>query len=230
MNNKEIARTVGILFIIGTVAGILSMIGTSIIDEPDYLAKIAENKTMVVLGSLLILTMGIALSSMVVVLFPVLKKYNETLALGALIFRGALELVCYVATAVSCLLLIALSKNFVGAGTPVESNFQLFGSMLKDERFIMGEVTAILFSIGALFIYYIFYKTKLIPTWLSLWGLVGAMIYLADGILCIFMFSTELEGFKYILGVQEMIMAGWLIVKGFNTSAFNALMLKQKSE
>lgn len=225
-NNKKIARTVGILFIIGTVAGMLSMIGTSIIDDPDYLSKIAESKNTVVLGALLILTMGIALSSMTVVLFPVLKKYNETLALGALIFRGALELVCYVASALSWLLLIALSQNFVSSGTPVLSNFQLMGNMLRADQFLMGEITAILFSIGALFIYYIFYKTKLIPRWLSLWGIVGAIIYLADGILCIFMFSTEYEFFKYILGVQEMIMAGWLIVKGFNSSAFNALMKK----
>ena len=227
-NNKKIARIVGALFIIGTVAGILSLTGTSMIDNPGYLVKIAGSKNSVVLGALLILTMGISLSSMTVVLFPVLKKYNETLALGALIFRGVLELVCYVASAVSCLLLLALSQNYVSAGTPVESNFQLLGAMLKDERFLMGEITAILFSVGALFIYYIFYKTKLIPRWLSLWGLVGAMIYLANGILCIFVFNTEYEYFKYILGVQEMVMAGWLIVKGFNASAFNALMIKEK--
>lgn len=228
MNNKKIARTVGILFIIGTVAGILSMVGTSVIADPDYLVKIAESKNMVVLGALLILTMGISLSSMTVVLFPVIKKYNETLALGALIFRGALELVCYVASAVSCLLLIALSQNFVNAGTAEVSNSQLMGALMMDGRLIMGEITAILFSIGALFVYYIFYKTKLIPTWLSLWGLVGAIIYLANGILCIFMFSTEYEYFKYILGVQEMVMAGWLIVKGFNVSAFKALMIKEQ--
>jgi hypothetical protein len=217
--NNKIARIVGILFIIGTVAGILSMIGAPIIDGPDYLVKIAENKNILVLGALLILVMGISLSSMTVVLFPVLKEYNETLALGALVFRGALELVCYVASAASWLLLIALSQNFVSAGIPVESNFQLIGTILKDNRFIIGEITAILFSIGALFIYYIFYKTKLIPTWLSLWGIVGAIIYLADGIFSLFIFNTEFEFFKYILGVQEMIMAGWLIVKGFNKTA-----------
>jgi len=228
--NIKIARTVGVLFIIGTVAGILSLSGATILDGPNYLTKIAENQNMVVLGALLILTMGISLSSMTVVLFPVIKKYNETLALGALVFRGVLELVCYVASAVSWLLFIALSRNFVNAGTPAISNYQLMGIMLKDDRFLMGEITAIVFSIGALFIYYIFYKTKLIPRWLSLWGLAGAIIYLADGIVCLFMFNTELEFFKYILGVQEMVMAGWLIVKGFNASAFNALMPENKKE
>lgn len=79
----------------------------------------------------------------------------------------------------------------------------------------------IVFSIGALFIYYIFYKTKLIPTWLSLWGLIGAILYLAYPIL--FMFNFDIGILQIPLAVQEMIMAGWLIVKGFNSSVQDSL-------
>ncbi|HEY5556721.1 DUF4386 domain-containing protein [Acetobacterium sp.] len=229
--NKKIARMVGVLFIIGTVAGILSaFLIPPILNAPDYLFKFSENKNMVIWGVLLILTMGISLSMMSVVLFPVLKKYNEVLALGAVIFRGVLELVCYLGIAISWILLLTLSQEYVRTDTPVVSNFQLIGTMLKDLAFYIGStgLLSVFFSIGAIIIYYVFYKTKLIPTWLSLWGFFGAMLYLVSPILI--MFGFQMEFLQYPLGVQEMIMAGWLIVKGFNSSAFNFLMTKQQIE
>lgn len=90
--NKKTARSVGVLFIIGTVAGILSAIVIPpILNDPEYLVKFSENRNMVILGVLLVLTMGISLSLMSVVLFPVLKKYNEALALGAVFSEAYLS-------------------------------------------------------------------------------------------------------------------------------------------
>jgi len=219
---------VGVLFIIGTMAGILSVIVvTPIINASDYLIKISENKNMVILGVLLVLTMGISLSMMVVVLYPVIKKYNEALALGAVIFRGVLELVSYLGIAVSWLLLITLSQEFVSSGIPTASNFPLMGTMLLDGGLQIGStgLGAVFFSVGAFIIYYIFYKTKLIPRWLSIWGLIGGVLYIANPILIMFGFDF---GFLVIpLAVQEMIMAVWLIVKGFNSFAFDSLMIKK---
>jgi len=226
--NKKIARMVGILFIIGTVAGILSaMIVPPILNASDYLVQLSENKNTIVVGVLLVLTMGISLSMMSVVLFPVIKKYNEALALGAVIFRGALELASYLGIAISWLLLITLSKEFVSAGMPAASNFPLMGTMLLDAASQIGStgLGAVVFSIGAIIIYYVFYKTKLIPTWLSLWGLFGTILYIASPILI--MFSFQMEFLQYPLAVQEMIMAVWLIVKGFNPSAFDSLMIEE---
>lgn len=104
------------------------------------------------------------------------------------------------------------------------------GAMLRDLEFQIGSagLGSVVFSIGAIIIYYVFYKTKLIPTWLSLWGLIGSVLYIATPIL--FMFGLDLEFLQIPLGVQEMIMAGWLIVKGFNSSAFDSLMIKRKIE
>lgn len=222
--NKKIARMVGVLFIIGTATGILSQIAVPIINAPDYLIKLYENKNIVKLGVLLVLTMGISLSMMSVVLFPIFRKYNEALALGTVIFRGALELVSYLGIAISWLLLLTLSQEYVSTGVPV-SNFQLMGTMLLDVTSRCANMLDIVFSIGALFVYYLFYKTKLIPTWLSLWGLIGAILYLAYPIL--FMFSFDIGILQIPLAVQEMVLAVWLIVKGFNSSAFNSLIIKQ---
>ncbi|HOE57025.1 MAG TPA: DUF4386 domain-containing protein, partial [Bacillota bacterium] len=67
-NLQKSARIVGILFILGTVSGLLSLNMVSILNAPDYMVKFSENKTSVVFGVLSVLTMGISLSMMSVVL------------------------------------------------------------------------------------------------------------------------------------------------------------------
>jgi hypothetical protein len=66
-------------------------------------------------------------------------------------------------------------------------------------------------------LYYVFYKSNLIPRWLSGWGVAAAILYLASGVSI--MYSLDLEILQFVMAVQEMVMAAWLIIKGFNTSA-----------
>jgi hypothetical protein len=222
---QKSAKMVGVLFIVGTVSGILSTNMISILDAPDYLVKFSENQTSVVFGVLAVLVMGISLSMMSVVLYPILKKYSESLAMGAIIFRGVLEMASYLGIAISWLLLLSLGKSYVLAGSPATSEFQLMGETLKNLEFVSGSMAlgGIVFSIGAIIIYYVFLKIKLIPSWLAIWGLVGAILYLATPV--IMMFGFEFEFLQYILGVQEMVMALWLIAKGFNRSAVSSMVL-----
>jgi hypothetical protein len=161
--------------------------------------------------------MGFALAMVPVMLFPIFKKHNEALALGAVVFRGALEAVLYIAMVISLLLLLTLSQEYVKAGAPDVSYFQTLGTLLLESVDWISQILSIVFSLGALMIYYIFYQSKLIPRWLSVWGLIGAIIYLAEPLLA--MFGSELEILFAPLAVQEMVLAVWLIVKGFNSSA-----------
>jgi hypothetical protein len=57
----------------------------------------------------------------------------------------------------------------------------------------------------------------LIPAWLSIWGLVGGILYFASPIAGLF--DIDLGFLMLPLGVQEMILAFWLIIKGFNQNA-----------
>lgn len=90
--SRRTAIIVGVLFIVGTVAGVLSVLVTNpILEDPEYLGNVAANGNQLVVGALLVLTMGLALAMVPVVLFPVARKHNEVLALGYVVFRGALE-------------------------------------------------------------------------------------------------------------------------------------------
>lgn len=212
---KRSARVIGVLFILGTAFGFLSLNMVDILEGKDYLTKLAENQTAVILNVLSVLMMGIALSAMSVVLYPIIRRHNETLALGAVVFRGVLEMMSYLGIAVSWLMLLSLSRSVEGSSEPLTSNYQLIGDMLQDFSFQWGNnLGAIVFSLGAIIIYYVFIKTRLLPIWLSAWGLMGAVLYLAAPI--IGLFGLKVEYLEYVLCVQEMIMAVWLIVKGFN--------------
>ena len=218
--NRKTAIIVGVLYIVGTIAGILSLVFTgSILSDPNYLIKVSENQNQILLGALLVLAMGFSLAMMSVVLFPILKKQNEALAFGAVVFRGMLEAVLYIAVAISWLLLLTISQEYVKAGVPDASHFQTVGALLLKATDRIGSILDIVFSLGALMIYCLFYQSKLIPRWLSVWGIIGAILYLASGLFS--MFSVDFGILEAPLALQEMVMAVWLIVKGFNLSSVN---------
>ena len=82
---------------------------------------------------------------------------------------------------------------------------------------------AIVFCLGALMIYYLFFRTRLIPRWLSGWGFVGAILYLAAPLWIMFdpnhpplSLDSGVGILMAPLALQEMVLAVWLIVKGFN--------------
>ena len=216
---RKTSIIVGVLFIIGTVSGILSAVFTgSILAAPDYLTQVAANQMQMVTGAFFILLMGLSLAMVPVMMYPLFKKQNEALALGAVVFRGPLEAATYILMVVSWLLLIVVSQESANAADA--SSFQALGAVLLRANNMINPVLEIVFSLGALMFYTLFYQTRLIPRWLSGWGIVGAIVYLAGGVLALF--GTNLEFLLALLGVQEMVMALWLIIKGFNPSTLTA--------
>lgn len=223
--NRKTAGIVGVLFIIGTVAGVLSvLVAGPVLNAPDGLVKIAEKENQLILGTLLYLVMGFALAFVPVMMFPVFKKRNEIVALGYLIFRGALETVTYLAGAIGWLLLVALSRAYLQAGPANAASFEVLGNLLVKEAEISSQLTAIVFPLGALLFYFGLFQHRLIPRWLSVWGILAVLVHLVStGILGMFAMIDPMSPIQFLLNfpilLQEMVMAVWLIVKGFNASA-----------
>ena len=186
---RKTAIIVGVLYIIGTIAGMLSHVLTDLIlGDPDYLVNVSANEIQIIAGALFVLIMGFALAMVPVMMFPLLKKYNEALALGYVVFRGALETVMYIVLAIIWLFLVPLSQEYVKAGTPDASYFQTLGAVLLKGHDLIGPVQTIVFCLGALIFYYLLYQTNFIPRWLSGWGLIAIIPYLAAGLLVLFGF------------------------------------------
>ena len=216
--NRKTARIVGVLFIIATVS---SSLGISILDPilnaPDILDNVSANITQVIIGVLLLLIDCAAVVAIPVMLVPIFKKHNEALALG---YVGAriIESVTLIIGSISLLSLLTLSQEYVQAAAADVSNFQTLGTLLLavyEWALLVGIM--IVFSLTALILNYLLYQSELIPRWLSVWGLIGAALLLAVGLLEIFGFNLT-EILSIPIALQEMVFAVWLIVKGFNSS------------
>jgi hypothetical protein len=216
---RKTSIIIGILFILGTLAGFIGafVVLGPIVGEPVDLGRIAAHGSRLTLGALLILVMGFALAMVPVLMFPIFKKHNEPLALGYLVFRGALESMAYIASVVGFLALGTLGKEFVKAGVPALSHFQTLGVLFLAGNGWISAMTSIVFSLSALMFNGLMFSSRLIPRWLSVWGFAGAILYLAEPLF--FMFGITWEILFAPLALQEMVMAVWLIAKGFNRSA-----------
>lgn len=181
--NRNTAIIVGVLYIVGTVAGILSLIFTGpILESPDFLAQISANPNQIVIGALFVLTMGLALALMSVMMFPILKKHNEALAIGYVVFRGALEAVMYLVLVIGWLALPLISQEYIKATAADASYFQSLGDFVMAAHGQISHVLTIVFILGALMFYYVLYQSRLVPRWLSGLGLLAAVPYFVSGV------------------------------------------------
>jgi len=222
-SDRTTARVAGTLFITATVASLLSTgFLNPILNSSDYLLKIFANQDRVVVGASFELVAAFASAGIAISLYPVLRGHGQGLALGSVGFR-IIEGVLYVVVAIDALLLLTLSQQFARAGAPPSSYFQSSGGLLLALRDWASLAGILAFYVGALMYYSVFYQSQLIPRWLSIWGLGGAALGLVAGVLVLSRVTGYMSTTQVILnvpiGVQEMVLAVWLIVKEFNSSA-----------
>jgi hypothetical protein len=220
ISHRQTARIVGILFIIGTVAGVSSFIGLQPQNTPNFLIKVSENAFQVRAGALAVMVMGIAIAPIPVFLYPILRRQNESLAIGYIVFRS-LEVVTYILISLSWLLLLSLSQNYVAAGNPDVDYYYTIGSLVKEVSSVVDPLLVIIFSISALIVNYLFYNSKLIPKWLSGWGLMGGVLHLFEGLMNLLGYPITSIPIYLPIAIQEMVYAVWLIIKGFNQDAIS---------
>jgi hypothetical protein len=208
--DRKAAVWIGVLYIIGTAGMVLSAVVTSaVLSGPAYLAQVAAQTNQVAIGAMLLLVAGLALALVPVVFWPIGKRHNETLAMGYVVFRGAIETVFYIVGAFCWLMLIPLSTEPDAA--------PLAGLVRTTETVIWDQLIAIPFALGALMFSGLLYQSRLVPRWLSIWGLAGAALYIVAPLGS--MLGLTLGFFMAPLALQEMILAVWLIAKGFDIAA-----------
>lgn len=221
-NNTRIA---GILIIAGMVAGILSVVPA--IDSSDYLTKAAENSNQVIMGAVFHFIMSVAYIGVAITLYPIIKAYNKSLALGFLSFR-IIATVFLIMGVISLLLLLIISQEYVKTPTSDLAYLKTLGGLLRSGRDFSNHVAMIIsLNIGGIMFYVLLFHTRLIPRWLSGWGIVGATLAIVASLLVMFSVVEIITPF-YIalnapLALLELVLALWLIFKGFNFSQAESL-------
>lgn len=215
---RRTSKLAGILFLIGTLAGLLSI--APAIDSSDYLTRVFEDSDQVIIAAIFQFIMAISYIGFAIVVFSLAPQENKNLSIGFLVFRllaGAFNIL----GVVIILLLVTLSKEFNDTGTLDMSHYESLGSLLKSGRDIINHVVMILLhSIGGLILYYLLYKTKIVPRWLSLCGLSSTIITILATMLLMFDVIGIITIVYIVLSLPlaffEIVFAIWLVVKGFN--------------
>ena len=214
------AQRIGWLFVVATVAGVLSVVMTSsTLGDDDLLSAVYSNQGSLIIGEMLIFVMLVAMVGTAVLLAPILRHHSETLALSYVLAR-TLEVAMISVGLVAGLLLVPLSWDFAAVGGGDAASAAVLAESLKSGSDWTGYLGAqMIFSISALVLNWAFLRNGLIPRWLSLWGLIGVPFMFASGLMVMFESlnanASTLNLLVVPLAVQEMVMALWLIVKGF---------------
>lgn len=222
--NRQAATIVGIMFILASSTAILGFLFYQpILTGPDYLTNGAENSTQVILGALMELALVITAIGTAIGLFPVLRPYGERIALGHLFFRF-LEAVVISVGIIAVLSLLTLSQDFVAADAANASAYQVSGILLQavyKSTSMLGPL--FLLGINTLMYSYLLFKSKLVPRPLAVMGIAGATLVLVYAMLVVFEVVVHGSGPATVLvlpiALYEMLLAVWLIAKGFNPSA-----------
>ena len=228
------ALMAGLLYFAGTAFGvtgafvggeaIASLVVTDPLPPEKLMQVVAANPAQLVHGAFFTLLMGISLAAMTVFLYPLFRRDSEELALGMLLFRGALEGTWYFVSCLSLLMFSALGTEYLVEGADRAGLLSL-ASILYRYQDLEGPTGTILFLVGATCLYVSFYRTRLIPRWLSVWGLVGGVLYLAYALLHLFGMDNGIGFYlQMVLAPQEMVMALWLVFMGFDADAVTRLM------
>lgn len=222
--DRKTAAVVGVLFILGTVPALLSLpLALNTVSAPDHLIAISTNEGQMIIFTAIKFIMGIACAGIGLALYPILKKYHEGLAFGAAGFR-VIEGMVSVVGALLYVALLALSQEFVKAGAPASSYFQTADVVINAGIGWLRDAAMLLtFGIGALMYYVAFYQYRLVPRWLSVWGLAAIILTIISALLVMFHLIPPAGTIQIILNLgilpQELVLAVWLIVKGFKPSA-----------
>ena len=211
------AITAGGLFIAATVANVVgTSLSRSLLDQTNYLGQVTANADRVTAGALLELVAAAASAGIAVALYPVLKAWGPGLALGSVVFR-TIEAVMYVLAAVGLLSVVALSRGYPQAAPVDRALVQASADAALNLRQQAGLVSVFVFTLGGLMYYVLFYRSRLIPRWLSGWGILAIALLLAVWLVALFTHNpmTTYTVLALPLAVQEIVLALWLIVKGF---------------
>jgi hypothetical protein len=219
MNPQTIARLTGVLFLITYITSIPAYFFYVPLDDPNYIVGSGAD-TSVRLGALLELILIIANIGSAVVLYPVVKRVNDILALGFVTAR-VMESVFIAVGILSVLTVVALRQG-AAAGADAGSLVTVGESLvtLHDWTFLLGPG----FVGNGLILGYLMYRSGLLPRGMAILGLIAGPVLIARFVGILF---GVFEPTGSVLGglmvvpefIWELSLGIWLTVRGFNPSA-----------
>ncbi len=217
-SERRRAVLLGVLLVSGIVFGILNSVPA--LEYPDYLARLSTMRSQVLTAVFFQAAMATVYVCIAVLFYPVVERYSKGLALGYFGLRiiGAAFLFVGIG---SLLLLLQFSQSLVSAGLLDAPRLQIAGELLRTGRDIMNHIEMVLpWALGGLILCWSMFKTRLVPRWLSVWGIIGAVLTTIATLLYMLGFikivTPTYMAMNMPTALFELSLAAFLIARGFN--------------
>ena len=214
---RRTSITTGSLFVLATIAALAAAALDQTLHGTGYLAALANHADRQTAAALCYLIAAGASAGIAIATYPLLKQVNSTLALGSVVFR-TIEAVFYT-TAVGALLSIqSLSQQLATTPADGRATIQVLADSYLSMRDHSNVAAIFAFSLGALMYYSLFFRSRLVPRWLSGWGVAGVLLIFTACLSALFS-DRPVTGYTLLIlpiAVQEIVLAAWLLVKGFD--------------
>lgn len=216
-STRKTAIATGSLFIAATITALGADALVPNLTGPDYLTTVADHPHQLAAAALLYLIAAGTSVGIAIALYPLLTKVNAGPALGSVVFR-TIEAVFYTVAVVSLLSVLPLAQRLATAPAGSRASINAIAGSLLSMREHSTLAGVFAFSLGALMYYALFYRSRLVPRWLSGWGIAGVLLMMTACLLALFSDNPVTGYVPLILPifVQELVLAGWLLVKGFS--------------
>jgi len=218
---KKTSIVLGIAFILEVITNIINgmalrpaLITTGNIIES--MTKIANNAMLMKTYILFDLIVALEIVFLGAVLFIVLKKRNEIIALVALGFFVVAAALLAVSR-MEAFSFLRISQEYITAGQP--DYLQMLGNLsVESMDFAGGTLHTLVFSIGAILFYYLLYKSRAVPRALSIWGLITVPLVLIGTLSKVLGYEVPFLTYLSILYVPfEFVIGIWILVKGIKS-------------
>lgn len=221
---RKSALIAGVFFLVTFVTSIPAalVLYVPVLDDPRYITGAGADDR-VLLGALLEMILVIANIGTAVVLFPILKRQNEGVALGYVTAR-VVECAFIIVGILSLLAVVTLRQDLTGAAGADAGSLVTVGRSLvaiHDWTFLLGPGFVVGIGNGLL-LGYLMYRSGLVPRPMAVLGLLGGPLVTASGIAVMFGLYEQISTWSFIATIPEIIwelsLALWLTFKGFRPS------------
>lgn len=215
-NAKQISKTAGFLILTGMVAGVFSVVPS--VESDHFLSQVAIHRVEVMVGAVFQFMLVPIYAVFSLLMYSMLKQYNNALSVGFLGFR-LMAIAFQVVGIIALPILVILSQNYTDVAHNDATTYELIGGLVKLSRDLINHFGVIVATgLGNLLFYKMLINERLLPKWLSLWGVGGNLLIIVAGFLLLFelidVVSIEYGFMSIPLVLQEVVLAIWLIVMG----------------
>ena len=214
-SNKKAGRISGVLFLFVFISGVLifQVLQGPVLFSDDFLTSTSNHSNKIIGSVLLSILSGLASISIATLLLPIFKRHSIYVAFLYLVFC-ILNFIAIMLDNVSVVTMLELSNDFVANGD--SSTMQVMGNLVYEKHHWTHYMYLLMSCFPVFVLYYGFYVSKIVPRFISIFGIFAVLLMFVEVLCSIFGNSISMN-MMLPMGLIQLALPLWLIIKGFSS-------------